>query len=149
MADDTTPPDADEPRPRRKRADRDDEPSAGGRANRRDRRDDDEDDEEDWDERPRRRRRRREPEYDPGMNMVVPLNTSALAIAAGYLGLVSVLCVPAPFALLLGIPALRQLRTNRKLDGRYRAVFAVVMGAVFTTILVVAGGAVLVGEVRK
>ncbi|MCI0703701.1 MAG: hypothetical protein L0241_21705, partial [Planctomycetia bacterium] len=96
------------------------QPGENRRSDRRNRRDDrderdrdrDRDEEDDWDEedeyedRPRRRRRRpRQPEYDPALKMVVPLNTSALAIVAGYLGLISVLCFPAPFALLFGILA--------------------------------------------
>ncbi len=138
MPDDTPLPDDDPPRPRKKKPARDDDARSSGRARRRDR--DDEDDEEDWgeDDRPRRRRRREE-EYDPTLNMVVPLNTSGLAIAAGYLGLVSVLCVPAPLALLLGILALRHLKAHPKLDGKFRAIFAIVMGGIFTSIMVVVG----------
>ena len=98
--------------------------------------DEDEDDEEDWEDRPRRRRR--PPEADPAMKFVVPLNTSALAILAGYVGLVSVLCIPAPFALVLGILALQQLKKNPRLDGKGRAIFAIVMGAVFSIPLVIA-----------
>ncbi|QJW99187.1 hypothetical protein [Frigoriglobus tundricola] len=142
MADDTPLPDDDRPRPRKKSPPRDDDERPGGRARRRDR--DEEDEVEDWgaDDRPRRRRRREE-EYDPALSMVVPLNTSGLAIAAGYLGLVSVLCVPAPFALLLGLLALRHLKTHPKLDGKFRAVFAVVMGGIFTSIMLVLGVFVL------
>lgn len=104
-----------------------------GRPRRR-RRDEDED-EEDWDERPRRRRR--PPPDDPGLKYVLPLNTSPLAIVAGYLGLVSVLCVPAPFALLLGVLALRQLNRDPEKDGKGRAIFAIVMGAIFSIPLVI------------
>lgn len=114
-------------RPRNDDDDRDERP-------RRRRRDDDEDEEEDWDERPRRRR---QPDPDPSMRFVVPLNTSPLAILAGYLGLVSVLCVPAPFALLLGILALQGLKKNPKQDGKGRAIFAIVMGAIFSVPLAI------------
>lgn len=95
------------------------------------------DDEEDWNEDDRPRRRRRPPEHDPAMKFVVPLNTSPLAIVAGYVGLISVLCFPAPFALLLGILALQHLKKNPKLDGKGRAIFAIVMGAVFSIPLVI------------
>ncbi len=123
MPDDTPPPDRPwDKKPRRERNERDER--------------DDEDDEE-YDDRPRRRRRRRrEDEPDPGLKMIVPLNTSALAIVAGYVGLISVLCVPAPFALLFGILALVHLKNNPKLDGKARAIFAIVMGVVFSTPLV-------------
>jgi len=119
MPDDTPIPDnEDEDRPRRRRP-RDDE------------------DEPD-DDRPRRRRRRVEDAGDDGMHFVIPINTSGLAIAAGYVGLVSVLCFPAPIALILGILALRQLKKNPKLHGHARAIFAIIMGAIFTLIPVVA-----------
>ena len=51
------------------------------------------------------------------------------AIAAGYLGLVSVLCVPAPLALLAGILAVREMKRDPKKHGMGRAVFGIVMGS--------------------
>ena len=150
MADDTPPPDDKPRRPWEKKPDRDDsaDPPAGARGRRRDR-----DDEEDADEddRPRRRRRRdreddEEDDYDPALKMVVPLNTSGLAIAAGYLGLISVLCLPAPFALLLGILALGHLKKHPKQDGKVRAIFGIVMGAIFSAVMVIAGVATLLSQ---
>ena len=136
---DRKPPRPEGPQPPRDRAGRGadgDEPDE--RPRRRRSRDDDDEDADDYP----RRRRPREDEYDPALKMVVPLNTSALAIIAGYVGLISVLCFPAPFALLLGILALVHLKKNPKLDGKVRAIFAIVMGglfsAIFVTILVVA-----------
>jgi hypothetical protein len=112
--------------------DDEDDPPRRSRNRRRDRDEEDEFDREDYeeDDRPWRRRRRPPPpdRDDPAMEFIVPLNTSALAIAAGYVGLISVLCIPAPLAVLLGILALRQLNRNPKLHGRYRAIFALVMG---------------------
>lgn len=67
------------------------------------------------------------------MAFVLPVHTSILAIIAGYLGLFSVLCLPAPLALLMGIIALVKLRNKPRVHGRYRAVFAVIMGGLFTT----------------
>ena len=121
MSDDT-------PRPphRDDRDEDDDHP----RARRRDR-----DEDEDDDDRPRRRRRHRDDDAgDEGLQYVIPINTSGLAIAAGYVGLISVLCLPAPLALLLGILALRHLKKNPKLHGKGRAIFAIVMGALFTVV---------------
>jgi hypothetical protein len=100
------------------------------------------DEEEDEEDRPLRRRRRRRDDYedddddagDEGLQYVIPINTSGLAIAAGYVGLISVLCFPAPFALLLGILALVQLKKKPKLHGKGRAIFAIVMGTLFTIV---------------
>jgi len=55
-----------------------------------------------------------------------------LAIIAGYLGLFAVLFFPAPFALLLGILAIRDIKRNPKKHGTGRAIFGVVMGGLFT-----------------
>lgn len=120
MPDDTPVPEPreeDEDRPRRRR-----------------RRDDDDDFDDD---RPRRRRRREEDEGDGGLQFVVPVNTSGLAIAAGYMGLISVLCFPAPVAFILGILALRHLKKNPNMHGHARAIFAIVMGLLFTAVPVV------------
>jgi hypothetical protein len=141
MADEVPDP-TDEPRheakPPRKRP-RDDDEDAEDRPRRRPRELDDDDEDDD---RPRRRRRRRddddyEDEGDQGLQYVVPVNTSALAIIAGYVGLISVLCIPAPFALILGIVALVQLKKKPKLHGKGRAIFAIVMGTIFTILPIV------------
>jgi hypothetical protein len=116
MPDDTPIPD--------KREEEDDRP-------RRRRRRDDDDFEED---RPRGRRRVEENSGDGGLQFVVPVNTSGLAIAAGYMGLISVLCLPAPISLILGILALRHLKKNPKMHGHARAIFAIVMGVIFTVL---------------
>ncbi|MFO0799174.1 MAG: DUF4190 domain-containing protein [Gemmataceae bacterium] len=88
------------------------------------------DDGDEEDDRPRRRRR--PPPTDDGLQYVVPVNTNVLAILAGYAGLVSILCFPAPFALLLGVLALRQLNRNPGQHGKGRAIFGIVMGVLFT-----------------
>lgn len=66
---------------------------------------------------------------DPALSMVIPINRSGWAIAAGYLALFSVLCIPAPFALFCGIMALRDLKRQPHLQGAGRAWFGIVMGA--------------------
>jgi hypothetical protein len=131
--------DRDHPRePRNRRRDRKEDDEDRDRPweprNRRRDREEDEDDYDDEDDRPRRRRRPspKDPMDEPGMALILPVNTSVLAIAAGYIGLISVLCIPAPFAFLLGILALIQLKKNPKLHGRYRAIFAIVMGFLFS-----------------
>ena len=77
-------------------------------------------------------------ENDPAMRVLIPVGRSGFAIVAGYLGLVSVLGFPAPFALLFGILALRDIKQHPEKGGKGRAIFAIVMGAVFSILLVVA-----------
>lgn len=67
---------------------------------------------------------------------VLPVNTSVWAIAAGYLGLFSVLMFPAPFALATGILALRSLKRNPGLRGHVRAWLGIVLGLLFTILFV-------------
>ena len=83
---------------------------------------------------------------DPSLRFVLPVNTNPLAIIAGYLGLISVLVLPAPFALLLGILALVQLKKNPKQHGHGRAIFAIVMGGLFSLVIpVIVVAAILSG----
>lgn len=74
-----------------------------------------------------------------GMRMLLPVGRSGWAIAAGYLGLFAVLAVPAPFALLTAILAIRQIRRSQnspqKLYGMGRAVFGLIMGILGTVFL--------------
>lgn len=73
---------------------------------------------------------------DPLLRMLIPVGRSGLAIAAGYAGLFSLLIFPAPIALLLGILAIWDLRRNPKKHGMGRAIFGLVMGILFTGLLV-------------
>jgi hypothetical protein len=66
--------------------------------------------------------------------MILPVGRSLWAIASGYLGLVSVLLIPAPFALFTGIMAILEMRRNPKARGMGRAVFGIVMGALGTAV---------------
>ncbi|MDX2132397.1 MAG: GYF domain-containing protein [Planctomycetota bacterium] len=72
---------------------------------------------------------------DPGIAMLVPVGRSAYAIIAGYLGLFSVLLLPAPFALLSGILALRDIKKHPEKRGKGRAIFGIVMGVLGTGLL--------------
>jgi hypothetical protein len=60
------------------------------------------------------------------------VGVSGWAIASGYLGLVSVLILPAPFAILTGVMAIRDIRKNPKNHGMGRAIFGISMGALFS-----------------
>ena len=74
-------------------------------------------------------------ENDPAMRMLLPVGRSPYAILAGYLGLVSVIMFPAPLALIFGLLALRDIKRNPETGGKGRAIFGVVMGAIFSVIL--------------
>lgn len=73
---------------------------------------------------------------DAMMRMILPVGRSVWAIVAGYLGLISVLVVPAPFALIAGIIAIVEIRKNPKKHGMGRAIFGVVMGGLFSVVAV-------------
>jgi hypothetical protein len=71
-------------------------------------------------------------EEDPALRWVLPVGRSGWAIASGYLGLLSLLGIFAPFALITGILALLEIRKNPRLGGRGRAIFGIVMGGLVT-----------------
>jgi hypothetical protein len=81
-------------------------------------------------------------EDDAGIRMLLPVGRSGWAIAAGYVGLFSVLLFPAPLALALGILGVWDIRrscgTSKRKYGLGRAIFGIVMGAIFTPLLIVA-----------
>lgn len=66
---------------------------------------------------------------DRGIEILLPVNRSALAIAAGYAGLFCMLLIFAPIALLLGVLAVRDLAGKPDVGGRGRAWFGIVAGA--------------------
>jgi hypothetical protein len=63
--------------------------------------------------------------------MLLPVGRSFWAIAAGYAGLFAVLFVPAPIALILGIIAIYDIKRHPDRHGMGRAIFGLVMGAIF------------------
>jgi hypothetical protein len=73
---------------------------------------------------------------DPVMRMLLPVGRSGWAIAAGYLGLLSLLGVFAPFALITGILAVRDIRQHPEKHGLGRAWFGIIMGALLSIVLV-------------
>ena len=74
---------------------------------------------------------------DPAMRMLLPVGRSGWAIAAGYLGLLSFLGFAAPFALVISIIAIVDLRRHPKKRGWGRAVFGLIMGVLGTVGLLV------------
>jgi hypothetical protein len=69
---------------------------------------------------------------DQALHWILPVGRSGWAIAAGYLGLFSLLGIFAPFAVITGILGLREIKTNPRLGGRGRAIFGIVMGGIVT-----------------
>jgi DNA-directed RNA polymerase subunit RPC12/RpoP len=67
-----------------------------------------------------------------GLRMLLPIGRSGWAIASGYLGLFSVLLLPAPFAILTGILAIRDIQRHSDKHGMGRTVFGIVMGILGT-----------------
>jgi hypothetical protein len=72
---------------------------------------------------------------DAAMRFLLPVGRSGWAIAAGYLGLFGVLVVPAPFALIAGILAIRDIKAHPEKHGMGRAIFGLVIGILGTGIL--------------
>lgn len=68
----------------------------------------------------------------------LPVGRSRWAVAAGYLGVLSLLAFPAPVAVAVGAVALRDLRRRPHLLGWARAVFAVVVGSVVSVLALLA-----------
>jgi hypothetical protein len=66
---------------------------------------------------------------DPAMRMLLPVGRSGWAIAAGYLGLLSLLGIFGPPALICGILALRDIRQHPEKHGLGRAWFGIVLGS--------------------
>jgi hypothetical protein len=69
---------------------------------------------------------------DPVVRALLPVGRTPLSIVAGYLGLLSIMCIPSPIALAVGIWAVIDLRKRPGMHGMGRAVFGVVMGAIGT-----------------
>jgi hypothetical protein len=74
---------------------------------------------------------------DAGMRLLLPVGRSGWAIAAGYLGLFSVLLIFAPIALVISIIAIMDMRKHPERHGMGRAIFGLVMGSLFSVLLVV------------
>ncbi|MBM81277.1 MAG: hypothetical protein CMJ78_11895 [Planctomycetaceae bacterium] len=84
---------------------------------------------------PRKRKRSRPSQglgEDATARMLLPVGRSGWAIAAGYLGLFSLLCCPAPFALIIGVIAVMDIKKNPQRHGMGRAVFGIIMGTLGT-----------------
>jgi hypothetical protein len=76
-----------------------------------------------------------EPGDSARMRWLMPVGRSGWAIAAGYPGLVSLLYIPAPFAVFCGVMGVRSIRRDPKKHGMIRAIFGIVMGLIMCTAL--------------
>ncbi len=74
---------------------------------------------------------------DPTLRWILPVGRSSWSIAAGYLGLFSILGVFGPLAILAGVLGLRQISRKPQLLGTGRAIFGIVAGVIGTLILAV------------
>lgn len=68
---------------------------------------------------------------------LAPKQRSGWAVAAGYLGLCSIVLAPGPFALIAGIIGVRDLKAHPEKGGMAGAVFGIVMGSLATVVIVV------------
>ena len=73
---------------------------------------------------------------DAGMRLLLPVGRSAWAIGAGYLGLFSMVLLPAPISIIVSLIAIRDIQkshgTAKPKHGMGRAIFGLVMGILFT-----------------
>lgn len=78
---------------------------------------------------------------DVGMRILLPVGRSGWAIAAGYLGLLSMVLLPAPIAVIVSIIAIRDVQRSKHdphpKRGMGRAVFGLVMGLLFSLFLAI------------
>ena len=82
---------------------------------------------------------------DLGLRILLPVGRSGYAIASGYFGLISVLILPGPLALLFGILAIRDIKRHSHKTGMGRAMFGVLFGGIATLVL----GLIVVMQITK
>lgn len=73
---------------------------------------------------------------DAALRWVLPVGRSPWAIAAGYLGIFSILLVFGPLAIGAGFLGLRELERKPHLHGKGRALFGIIAGSLATFVLV-------------
>jgi len=71
-------------------------------------------------------------DQDPLARLVLPVGRSGWAIAAGYLGLFSLILIPAPIAVIVSIVAIKDILNSKKTPnpkhGMGRAIFGLLAG---------------------
>ncbi|MBN2498179.1 MAG: DUF4339 domain-containing protein [Deltaproteobacteria bacterium] len=73
---------------------------------------------------------------DAAVRMLLPVGRTGLAITAGYLGLLSLTLFLAPVALLVSLIAAWDLKRRPGSHGWGRVIFGLVMGVLFTVVLI-------------
>jgi hypothetical protein len=71
------------------------------------------------------------------MRLLLPVGRSGLAIVAGYLGLFSLFLPLGPFAILVAVLAMRDMKAHPEKHGMGRVIFALITGGLNTLILLV------------
>ena len=74
---------------------------------------------------------------DVALALVVPVSVDPVALLAGYAGIFALFLIGGPFALGLGLLALRRLNADPRARGRGRAWFGVITGAIATLAIAV------------
>lgn len=74
---------------------------------------------------------------DAGIRLLLPVGRSGLAIAAGYLGIFSLVPIFGPIAIIVGVLAIRDIKAHPDKYGMGRAIFGIVAGALATLLLLV------------
>jgi len=77
-----------------------------------------------------------DPGQDPTMRLILPVGRSLWAIAAGYCGLISILGCPAPFAIILAMIAMHDIKRHPEKHGMGRAIFGLLMGCLCTAAMI-------------
>jgi hypothetical protein len=71
-----------------------------------------------------------------GVRLLLPVGRSGYAIAAGYAALFALfLVIPAPFALIFGIMAIRDIKRHPEKHGLGRAWFGIIVGTIITALV--------------
>jgi hypothetical protein len=90
---------------------------------------------------------------DPTLAAIVPVGRTGLSIAAGYLGLLSLLPVLSPClgpaAVVVSILAIRELKANPERKGMGRAVFGLVVGGLVCVAIVVLIGWLVIENLNR
>lgn len=84
-----------------------------------------------------------------GQRMLIPVGRSGWAIAAGYFGLLSLIPIFAPVALVLGIIALRDIRRHPDRHGKGRAWFGIIMGSLVLLAVAVPLTYIAIDEIKR